>query len=143
PRVYESSAGLLIEPRANPFTRATNDLIGVSAIVDEATVASQIQLIKARDTIVAVIDETGLRDVPDFAGGGGLLSLVGLGGPPSEQKLLPAVEDSLVVAQERNSRLVSVAFRWQDPELAARVANAFAVVHVSRRAGQQIADTVE
>lgn len=143
PRLYESSAGLLIEPRANPFTRATNDVLGATVIVDEATVASQIELIKSRDTIVAVIDETGLRDVPEFAGGGGLLSLIGLGGAPSEQKLITAVSDSLTVAQERNSRLVSIAFRSQDPELAARVANAFAVVHVNRRAGQQIADTVE
>lgn len=143
PRLYESSAGLLIEPRANPFTRATNDVLGATVIIDEATVASQIELIKSRDTIVAVIEETGLRDVPEFAGGGGLLSLIGLGGRPGEQKLINAVSDNLTVAQERNSRLVSIAFRSQDPELAARVANAFAIVHVNRRAGQQIADTRE
>lgn len=143
PRVYESSAGLLIEPRTNPFTRATNDVLSATIIVDEATVASQIELIRSRDTIVAVIDEAGLRDVPEFAAGGGLLSFIGLGGSPSEQGLIAAVAGSLDVAQERNSRLVSITFRSEDPELAARVANAFARVHVNRRAGQQIADTVE
>ncbi|WP_196259007.1 GumC family protein [Pelagibacterium limicola] len=143
PRLYESSAGLLIEPRSNAFTRATNDPLGSAAIVDEATVASQIELIKSRDTIVAVIEETGLRDVPEFAASGGILSLFGLRGRPSEQGIINAVNDNLTVAQERNSRLVSVAFRSQDPELAARVANTFATVHVNRRAGQQISDTRE
>jgi polysaccharide biosynthesis transport protein len=145
PRLYESSAALLIEPRSNAFTRATND-VSAAAIVDEATVASQIELIKSRDTIAAVIENTGLREVPEFAGGGGgLLSLIGLGGSnaPSEGKIITAVNDNLTVAQERNSRLISIAFRSEDPQLAARVANAFAVVHVNRRAGQQISDTVE
>ncbi len=143
PRLYESTASILIEPRANPFIRATTDIISQSVVVDEATVASQIELIKSRDTIAAVIEETGLRDVAEFSGGGGLLSLIGMGSAPSEQKIISAVNDRLTVAQERNSRLVSIAFRSEDPELAARVANAFAAVHLSRRAGQQVSDTVE
>lgn len=146
PRLYESSAGLLIEPRTNSFTRATNDPLGSAAIIDEATVASQIELIKSRDTIVAVIEEAGLRDVPEFAGaGGGLRSMIGLGGgsEPSEEAIIDNVSGALSVTQERNSRLVSISVRSEDPQLAARIANAFAMVHVSRRAGQQIADTVE
>lgn len=145
PRLYESSAGLLIEPRANAFTRATTDQGSSTVIVDEATVASQIELIRSRDTIAAVIDEVGLRDVPEFAGGGGgVLSLLGKGGgPASDAGIIAAVNAKLNVTQERNSRLVSIAFRSEDPQLAARVANAFATVHVSRRAGQQIADTAE
>lgn len=145
PRLYESSAGLLIEPRANSFTRATNDPLGSAAIVDEATVASQIELIKSRDTIAAVIDEAGLRDVPEFSsGGGGWRSLIGLGdNEPNEEAIIAKVSGGLTVTQERNSRLISITFRSEDPELASRIANAFAVAHVNRRAGQQIADTVE
>lgn len=146
PRMYESAAGLLIEPRSNVFTRAANDIGGAGYVVDEATISSQIALIKSRDTLLAVIEATGLREVPEFSrGGGGLLSLIGLGGPrgPSDERVINAVNENLIVTQERNSRIISVAFRSLDPELAARVANAVAITHVSRRAGQQVSDTIE
>lgn len=146
PRMYESSAGLLVEPRSNVFTRAANDVAGTGYVVDDATISSQIALIKSRDTVLAVIEAAGLRSVPEFSqSGGGLLALVGLGGQrsPSDARIVAAVNENLIVSQERNSRIISVAFRSQDPELAARVANAVAITHVSRRAGQQVSDTIE
>ncbi|GGA51256.1 GumC family protein [Pelagibacterium lentulum] len=144
PRVYESTASILVEPRSNIFTRATSDLT-TGYIVDDAQVSSQIELIKSRGTLLDAIEATGLRDVSEFAPSGGLLSLIGLGRSPQETdtQIISAVNDRLVVARERDSRLVTIAFRSTDPERAAEVANAIAAAHLARRAGQQLSDTAE
>src|SRR5690606_8162828 len=56
PRMYESTAGLLVEERVNVLT---GDAVGRPAGVSipaEAMMASQIELIKSRDTLLSVID---------------------------------------------------------------------------------------
>ena len=57
PRVYESSASLLVEPRDNVYTRAANEAAssdnGVNA---DALMSSQIELIKSRDLLLEVAD---------------------------------------------------------------------------------------
>lgn len=146
PRLYESSAGLLLEPRTNAFFRATNDPSGTTYLIDEATLASQIELIKSPGTLLAAIEEVGLREVPEFSRvRSGALAAFGIGGmrDATDAELVAGVADALVVAQERNSRLISVNFRSQDPELAARMANAIARAHVTLRAGQQLTDTLD
>ncbi|WP_404404384.1 GumC family protein [Pelagibacterium halotolerans] len=127
PRLYEARTSLLIEPRTTPFTRVTNDTT-TSAVVDAATVASQIQLITSRETILAAVDGSGLREASEFAG-------------LSDSELVEKVRDNLVVAQERDSRLVTIAFRAEDPQVAADLANAIAEAHIARLVDQQIQDT--
>ena len=130
PRLYESRAELLVEPRSTVFTSAASTQSADNYVLDIAAVSSQIELIKSRDTIRAAIDTLALRDEPAFAGLG-------------DEKLITELSENLVVAQERSSRLISVAYRSTDPDLAARIANGVARAHVTRRAGQQISDTIE
>ncbi|AEQ51182.1 GumC family protein [Pelagibacterium halotolerans] len=130
PRLYESRAELLVEPRSTAYTSAASNQNAETYYIDIATVSSQIELIKSRGTILAAIDVAALRDEAEFEGW-------------SDEAIISEIGDGLVVTQERSSRLISVAFRHTDPELAARVANAIVQAHVQRRAGQQISDTVD
>lgn len=130
PRLYESRAELLIEPRNTAYTSAASNQNAETYYIDIATVSSQIELIKSRGTILAAIDLGSLRSEPEFEGW-------------SDNRIISEIGDNLVVTQERSSRLISVAYRHTSPELAAKVANALAQAHVQRRAGQQISDTVD
>ena len=130
PKLYESRAELLIEPRSTAYTSAASNQNADTYYIDIATVSSAIELIKSRDTIRAAIAAMDLLNDPAFEG-------------RTEASLVSEISDNLIVTQERSSRLIAVAYRDRDPEMAARIANGVAVAHIERRAGQQISDTVE
>ncbi|HWA18520.1 MAG TPA: GumC family protein [Devosia sp.] len=151
PKLYESSAGLLVEDRSNSYTQAAGSQpASGSGITIDAMMSSQIELVKSRDTLLAVIDQLKLRDVPEFGGVSPspityLLTLIGRA--PSAKSLdetaLTNLNDRLTVIRERDSAVISIYVRSTDPELAATIANAIAQEHVKRRAGQSLADTAE
>jgi uncharacterized protein involved in exopolysaccharide biosynthesis len=152
PRMYESSASLLVEDRTSSYTQAPSAgaTPSASGISIDALLSSQIELVKSRDTLLAVIDAEKLRDVPEFNGSAAspltaLLSLVGRSSAPKsiDETVLHNLTDRLTVIRERDSAVISIFVRSTDPELAARLANAIAAEHVKRRAGQSLADTVE
>jgi len=134
PRLYESSANLLVEPRASVYTSAAIEQGNVQYIVDDAQIASQIELIRSRSALLTVIDELALRDVPEFASRRG-------NGPEGDEEVLRKLRERIVVARERDSRLVTIAVRSEDPELAAEIANAIARNHVEARTRQLLTDT--
>jgi len=151
PRLYESSAGILVEPRDNAYTRPANGQASAGAN-DASVVSSQIELIKSRDTLLKVVDELDLRSVPEFNGSGSApspLALISqlLGRKPApanlDETVLGNLLDRMTVIQERDSRIVSILVRSTDPELAARIANAVARAHIERRAGLSLSDTAE
>ncbi|WP_421760227.1 GumC family protein [Devosia sp.] len=150
PRVYESSASLLVEPRDNVYTRAANESAATDNGVNaDALMSSQIELIKSRDLLLDVVESEKLRSVPEFASAG--FSLTGfamnLVGRRSSQSIdeivLANLADRMTVIRERDSSVISVYVRSTDRELAPRIANAIAAAHVKRRAAQSITDTAE
>lgn len=152
PRLYESSAEILVEPRTNSYIRPTNEPASSLTGAEAGMVSSQIELIKSRDTLLRVIDEVGLRDEPEFTTGGGGFSPVAiikrLLGRDSEvsagdQIILANLFDAMTVAQQRDSQVITVAVRTRDPDLSARIANAVANAHVTRRAELYLSDTAE
>ena len=152
PRLYESSASILVEPRGNALSRATNEQAPSLSGGEAGVVSSQIELLKSRDTLLPVIDRLDLRSVPEFNGAGGGFSpmaIVGqlLGRKPAQASIdeivLNNLYDRLTVIQERDSRIISVLVRSTDPQRAADIANAIAEAHVARRAGLSLADTAE
>lgn len=152
PRLYESGAGILVEPRNNAYTRAANEQAPSASASDASVVSSQIELIKSRDTLLRVIEELDLRSVPEFNGstsGPSPLALISqmLGRRPApaniDETVLNNLLDRLTVIQERDSRIISVLVRSTDPDLAAAIANALARAHVERRAGLSLSDTAE
>jgi polysaccharide biosynthesis transport protein len=152
PKLYESSASLLVEDRSNTYTEAatTTPAQGGSGITIDAMMSSQIELIKSRDTLLAVIDSENLRSVPEFNGSAAnpltaILSLIGRKPEPRsiDETVLQNLNERLTVIRERDSAVVSIFVRSADPQLAAKLANAIAAEHIKRRAGQSAADTAQ
>lgn len=150
PKQYESTAQLLVEDRSNTYTQAAGASTGGGAGVSaEALVSSQIELVKSRDTLLAVVDQLNLRSLPEFNGAGGanpltmVLSLVGKKSEPKsvDETVLANLNDRLTVARVLDSAVITVAVRSYDPELAARLANAIAAEAVKRRTEQAVVDT--
>ncbi|HZY68300.1 MAG TPA: GumC family protein, partial [Devosia sp.] len=153
PKLYESSASLLVEDRSSTFTQAAGTTATTAAgggITIDALMSSQIELVKSRDTLMAVIDSQKLRSVPEFNGSAvspvtTLLRLFGRSSEPRsvDETVLQNLNERLTVVRERDSAVVSIFVRSADPDLAANIANAIAAEHVRRRAGQSLADTAE
>jgi hypothetical protein len=152
PRMYESSASLLIAPRENAFMRTVEGgsagPAGPAAL--ESLVSSQIELIKSRDTLMVAIDEQNLRSVPELTGAGAspmalVMRLFGRAQPAAnlDETVLANLNERLTVMRERDSAIVSIYVRTENPELSARIANAIANTHVRRRAGLSLSDTAE
>lgn len=153
PRLYESSASILVEDRSNPYVRASNEQAPSSSAGDVGVVSSQIELLKSRDTLLGVIDQLDLRSNPEFNGASAGFSPLGvimqLAGRRSatpesiDETVLKTLYERLDVAQERDSRVISVSVSTTDPALSAEIANAVAAAHVARRAQLSISDTVD
>ena len=152
PRLYESSASILVEPRSNIYFRSTSEQVP-AASGDASVVSSQIELIKSRDTLLTVIDKLDLRSISEFNGAGGagfsplgiVSQLLGRKSTPVsvDEAVLNTLYDRLTVIQERDSRIISVLVRSADPKLAADIANAVANAHVARRTDLSVSDTAE
>jgi len=149
PKVYESSASILVEERQNAFTRATNET-AQSSIPDDTAISSQIELVKSRETLLELIESVGLRDVEEFSGpdtsiAARVIRLLGRGSatPINDEVILERVAKQLKVGRASDSRLISITFRSTDPDLAARVANAIAAIHVRRQGELGLSDTAD
>ncbi len=150
PPKYRSSASILVEPRENIFTRASNGQPVRQTGSDPSAVSSQVELIKSRDNLMKVIEKEGLRDIAEFnhANRSLLGSILVIFRPSEETKspderILLAIAKNLKVTQLRGTRVISVTFSSTNPELAARIANSIANMHVLRRAELSVSDTAE
>lgn len=152
PRLYESSASILVEPRSNVYTRSANEQAPTSGAADASVVSSQIELIKSRDTLLGVIDRLDLRSKPEFNGSqsgfsplGVIMQLIGRGSTPIsvDERVINTLYDRMTVIQQRDSRIISILVRSTDPQLAADIANAVAAAHVARRTQLSLSDTAE
>lgn len=150
PKLYESTAALLVEQRENAATIGTTAQSSTPSIPVEAMMSSQIELIRSRDTLMSVIDSENLRSEAEFTGTGFspltlIMQLIGRGPEPRsiDETVLANLNDRLSVVRERDSAVISINVRSQDPELAARVANAIAAAHVKRRTDLSLSDTAE
>ena len=139
---YKSEARVLIETRENIFLRPDADKnTDRAATVDQEAITSQVQLILSRDLAREVIKELKLADRPEFdpvLGGSnffhGVLGLLGIVKGPldmtPEERVLKSYYDRLSAFQVEKSRVIAIEFESQDPELAARAANAVAEAYL-------------
>jgi uncharacterized protein involved in exopolysaccharide biosynthesis len=144
PPKYQSEARVLIVGRDNVFLRpdADKDVID-RGVIDQDTVTSQAQLIMSREVANEVINKLKLNELPEFdpAVGGislikSLLSLVGIVKNPMnmtpEERVLEAYYDRLTVFPVEKSHVIVIDFLSENPELAARAANAIADAFLTR-----------
>jgi uncharacterized protein involved in exopolysaccharide biosynthesis len=137
---YKSEARILLEMKENVFLRAEADKSDRIPL-DAEGVASQIQLVLSRDLARAVIRREGLANNPEFDALARpsvvrtLLAMVGIGRDPSamsaEERVLETYYDRLNAFGVEKSRVIVVEFSSENPELAARVANAISETYFS------------
>jgi uncharacterized protein involved in exopolysaccharide biosynthesis/Mrp family chromosome partitioning ATPase len=133
---YKSSATILYEGRENVFLRAdVNRTSGDPGLADDATLASQVQLILSRELALDVIRKLKLNELPEFdplvAGISPFkyaLITMGVSRNPmkmtAEERVLESYYDKLTAFPLERSRVMTVEFVSSDPNVAARVANA-------------------
>jgi polysaccharide biosynthesis transport protein len=145
PPKYQSEARVLVVGRDNVYLRpdADKDLID-RAVVDQEAVTSQAQLILSRDPASEVIAKLKLNELPEFDPALGNISLtkrvlgfLGITKNPlamtPEERVLEAYYERLTVFPVEKSRVLVIDFLSENPELAARVANAIADAHLKRQ----------
>ncbi|MGA8654025.1 MAG: GumC family protein, partial [Xanthobacteraceae bacterium] len=145
PPKYQSEARVLVVGRDNVFLRpdADKDIIDRS-VVDQEAVTSQVQLILSRDLASEVIAKLKLNELPEFDPALGTISLtkrllgfLGVIKNPlamsPEERVLEAYYDRLTVFPVEKSRVILIDFLSENPELAAKVANAIADAYLKRQ----------
>jgi succinoglycan biosynthesis transport protein ExoP len=145
PPKYQSEARVLVIGRDNVYLRpdADKDIID-RGVVDQEAVTSQAQLILSRDLASEVIAKLKLNKLPEFDPALGNISLtkrvlgfLGVIKNPlamtPEERVLEAYYDRLTVFPVEKSRVIVIDFLSENPELAARVANAIADAYLKRQ----------
>lgn len=144
--LYRAETRIMIEARENVYTRPASAGLSESerALLDEETVASQVEVIGSADLLRQVAGQLNLAAHPEFGAAGdtstlgNLLILLGLKGDPSqatvEERVLASLAGRLSIYRVEGTRVIVVGFSSQDPQLAADVPNAIAGAYV---AGQE------
>jgi uncharacterized protein involved in exopolysaccharide biosynthesis/Mrp family chromosome partitioning ATPase len=140
---YTAEAQVLLENQENFFTRPERTEMGRDSSTgpDAENVASQVQLVTSRDLgrrAVAALHLVGNPEFDPLANGLGALGrvmvLFGLMRDPTltppEDRVLEAYLDRLTVYSPPKTRVVTIQFRSNDPELAAHAANVIAALYL-------------
>jgi succinoglycan biosynthesis transport protein ExoP len=142
---YTGEAQVLIENQENYFTRPDSTAQPTDTAPDAEAVTSQVQLVTSRDLARDAIKKLGLKGLPEFdpaAGDIGPLSrvliLLGIRRAPTDEsvqdRILEAYYDRLSVNEVSKSRVLSIDFSSQDPDLAAKGANTIADLYIGLQA---------
>lgn len=133
---YSSETRLLIESGQTVFNRPQGEQGpgDERSVVEPEAVQSQVQVILSRDLARQVVRELKLDERPEFAPKPGfvqrLMGLVGLDRNASpttrEDAALAVLAKNLNVYNFERSRVIAIEYSSPDPELSARIANAFA-----------------
>ncbi len=142
PTRYSGEARVLLENRETVYSRPTQDTRQDPAIDPEA-VASQVQIVMSKDLALKVIRDMELTKRAEFdpiANGLSIVNIVGMmtglmNDPrsiPLEERVLATYYKRLLVFPQGKSRVISIEFQSEDPQLAANVANKIAEEYLSR-----------
>ncbi len=135
---YKSEARVLFEGRENVFLRPEAEKTTIDrGAVDPDAVASQVQLVLSRELASDVINQLQLGNLPEFdplrrppSLARTLLVMSGLVKDPTrmtpQERVLDSYYERLNVYPVDKSRVIIIEFQSQDPQLAARAANAIA-----------------
>ncbi|MEH3148209.1 MAG: exopolysaccharide transport family protein [Methylobacterium frigidaeris] len=150
PPRYTAETKLLLESRDSALTRPQLERgDGPATPIDEQAVASQVQVVMSRDIAREAIRRLHLVGNAEFdplVDGIGpvqrLLVMVGLAPNPldrdPEDRVLERYFDRLLVYAAGKSRVLTIEFRSQDPDLAARAANTIADLYIASLAAAKV-----
>lgn len=142
---YSGEAKILVENQESYFTRPEKAVGEQQLAPDSEAVTSQVQLITSREIAREAIRQLNLKGNAEFdplAGGESIVSrlrnLLGAGKSASslasEDRIFEAYSNRLTVFAMPKSRVISVEFNAQDPDLAARGANTIADIYMDMQA---------
>lgn len=141
--LYRAETRILIEARESVYTRPASTGAAESdrGLLDQETVASQVEVIGSSDNLRAAARQLDLASRAEFGAAGerstlgNLMILAGLKSDPTqasvEERVLKALEERLSIYRVDGSRVIVVSFSSPDPELAAAVPNAIADAYVA------------
>jgi uncharacterized protein involved in exopolysaccharide biosynthesis len=132
---FRSEAKIAIEGRENVFLRPEAEKSIDRAAADQEAIATQVQIIQSRDIARQVIRELKLGERPEFdpaldgtSAVGAFVSAFGFGRDrlkmTQEERVMEIYFERLTVSAVERSRVITVEFLSEDPELAAKVVNA-------------------
>jgi capsular exopolysaccharide synthesis family protein len=119
PRTYEATCSLVIESTAPQVLEGVKDVIEMAATSREFY-QTQYRIIRSFENTQKVLDRVGARTVhPDK-----------VGNVPTRQDQIEGLLKQVKVLGVRDSRIANIVARDEDPERAARIANAFADAYI-------------
>ncbi len=138
PKIYVAEALILIEPRPDLDAEG----LAVPGVLDRdsVTIDSQVEVLASRSLASRVIAELGLEDSPELrpkadfwsrlltrlSTGSGTTAAV----PLASGTVVDAFLSRLRVERQGKTRVIAVRYAGEDPQLAARIANALAETYV-------------
>lgn len=128
---YTANAIILVDPRQPNTTDADNVLPGIGS--DSAAIASQVAVISSRELLTTVFDAEGIEQDPEFA-------KAGKGSPDSASSraaIFESFAQKVAVNREGLTYVIDVGFQSQDPDKAARIANAIASHYIAGQIAQK------
>lgn len=141
---YLSETRVLIENRETSYSRPENDrnVDRDRTLLDAEALQSQVQIFQSQDLARKVARDLKLAESKEFNSENpayqimtGLVSLVGFTREPSrktlEERVLEHYYERLSAYQVEKSRVVAVDFQSEDPELAAKAANAIGAEYLA------------
>jgi uncharacterized protein involved in exopolysaccharide biosynthesis len=141
---YLSETRVLIENRETSYSRPENDrnVDRDRTLLDAEALQSQVQIFQSQDLARKVARDLKLAEYKEFNSENpahqimtALVSLVGFTREPSrktlEERVLERYYERLTVYQVEKSRVVAVDFQSEDPDLAAKAANAIGAEYLA------------
>ncbi|MFS8046086.1 GumC family protein [Rhizobium sp. BR 314] len=132
---YTATASIMIDPRDSHATNLNSVLPGIGN--DSAAIASQVFVIESRDLLMKVFESERIESDPEFSGGG-LLSLIGLGGKaPTKDEIFKRFQRNVTVERAGLTYVIDINFVSRYSDKAARIANAIVSRYKSGLSGER------
>lgn len=149
---FRSEAKIAVEGRENVFLRPEAEKSIDRAAADQEAIATQVQIIQSRDIARQVIRELKLGERPEFDSVrngispiGAVLSTIGFSRDrlkmTPEERVMEVYYERLTVSAVERSRVITVEFMSEDPELAAKVVNAIVDAYMKMQQQAKVEQT--
>lgn len=137
--LYRAETRILIETRESVYTRPENAGGDERPILDDSGVSSQVEVVASSDILAKVARDLDLARREEFQDRlsplGRLMVMVGLRSNPADvaptQRVLQIFREKLDIYRVKDSRVITIQFSSEDPELAAKVPNAIAEAYIA------------
>ncbi len=126
PRVYEATASVQIDQQTTKVLGTEDVEPTVSGSDADRFLQTQMDILESRGMAKQVIARLGLDNDSSFLAGMGITSVEKLSPAEKDELLLTTMQKNLTAELPLNSRILKISFRSRDPELSAKIANAYA-----------------